>query len=289
MPRPRSEIVADVLTWYDENARDLPWRREECSPWGVMVSEVMLQQTPVMRVLPVWHAWMQRWPTPADLAAEESGEAVAAWGRLGYPRRAKRLHAAARAIVDHHAGQVPADPEVLRGLPGIGDYTAAAIASFGYRRRAAVVDTNVRRLQARLDLAEGETSSTTRADKERALRWMPLDAADACRWAAASMELGALVCTARSPACEACPVSGDCAWLAAGRPTSSAPRRVQPWQGTDRQCRGVLLAALREQRGGLQLEPLLSHWREDPDQAERCLQSLLDDELVQLEGGRYRI
>ncbi|MGD8214788.1 A/G-specific adenine glycosylase [Aestuariimicrobium sp. Y1814] len=276
--RPRSGVIADVLEWYDRAARDLPWRREECTPWGVMVSEFMLQQTPVNRVLGPWHTWLQRWPTPSDLAAEDSAEAVAAWGRLGYPRRALRLHAAARVIRDQHAGRVPDDLESLRALPGVGEYTAAAIASFGFGRRTPVVDTNVRRVLARLELPEGEQSPGV-ADRQRALDWLPEDAATAARWAAASMELGALVCTARSPDCGSCPVRDDCAWLAAGRPESSAPRRTQTWEGTDRQCRGVLLAALRAHRDGLTREQLVALW-EDAAQAERCLDSLLDDGLA---------
>ena len=271
-----------ILSWYDEHARDLPWRRAEATPWGVMVSEFMLQQTPVNRVLGPWHEWMRRWPTPAALAETPSAEAVAAWGRLGYPRRALRLHAAAVAIVAEHGGVVPSSVDELRALPGVGEYTAAAIASFGFRRRAPVVDTNVRRVLARLELPEGEQPASV-ADRERALAWLPQDSATAARWAAASMELGALVCTARSPDCEACPVRGDCAWLAAGRPESVQPRRVQAWHGTDRQCRGVLLAALREHRDGRTPEQLLTLW-DDRQQAERCLASLLVDGLARRDG-----
>ena len=142
----RQRVVADVTAWFAAHARPLPWREPDCTPWGVMVSEYMLQQTPVARVLPVWAAWLERWPTPAALAAEEPGEAVRAWGRLGYPRRAQRLHAAATAIRDEHGGEVPADFEALRGLPGVGEYTAAAIASFAHGRRHVVLDTNVRRV-----------------------------------------------------------------------------------------------------------------------------------------------
>lgn len=139
-----------ILGWYAEHARDLPWRAPDATPWGILVSEVMLQQTPVARVLPIWRRWMERWPTPAALAAEPSGEAVRAWGRLGYPRRALRLHACAVAITERHGGQVPSSYEALRELPGIGAYTAAAVASFAYRQRHAVLDTNVRRVLARL-------------------------------------------------------------------------------------------------------------------------------------------
>ena len=128
-----------LLTWYDEHARDLPWRDPSASPWGVMVSEFMLQQTPVARVLPVYAQWLSAWPRPADLAAATTGDAVRAWGRLGYPRRALRLHAAATAIVDRHSGEVPSDYDDLIALPGVGDYTAAAIASFAFGRRHVVL------------------------------------------------------------------------------------------------------------------------------------------------------
>lgn len=279
--RPRPEIVADILTWYDHHHRDLPWRRPECTPWGVMVSEFMLQQTPVHRVLGPWAEWMHRWPTPDDLAAASSADAVAAWGRLGYPRRAQRLHAAARAIVERHGGRVPSDLDDLRALPGVGEYTAAAIASFGHGRRAVVVDTNVRRVLARLENPEGDSAPPSAArDRARAQAWVPDDAPTAARWAAASMELGALVCTARAPDCDACPVNADCAWLAAGRPASTAPHRTQAWEGTDRQCRGVLLADLRTHRDGRTPEQLLALWP-DRAQAERCLASLLADGLAQ--------
>src|SRR3954447_14728105 len=127
-----SDLHQPVLSWYADHARDLPWRRPEASPWSVLVSELMLQQTPVARVLPVHEAWLERWPTPARLAAEPTGEAVRAWGRLGYPRRALRLHRAAGQLVDRHGGQVPADLDALLGLDGVGVYTAAAVATFAF-------------------------------------------------------------------------------------------------------------------------------------------------------------
>ena len=160
-PEPESAATADsveqtartlhspVVDWFTTNARDLPWRRPEAGAWGVMVSEFMLQQTPVNRVLPVYEQWLSRWPRPADLAAEPPGEAVRAWGRLGYPRRALRLHGAAAAIAERHGGDVPREHAQLLALPGVGEYTAAAVASFAYGQRHAVLDTNVRRVFAR--------------------------------------------------------------------------------------------------------------------------------------------
>lgn len=278
----RPAVVARVNEWFALHARPLPWREPDAGPWGVMVSEFMLQQTPVGRVLPVWRAWLERWPTPSALAAEEPGEAVRAWGRLGYPRRAQRLHAAATAIRDEHAGEVPADHAALLALPGVGEYTAAAIASFGFGQRHAVLDTNVRRVLARLEAGvEFPADHLTRAERDRATAWLPADDGAAATWAAASMELGALVCTASGPDCGACPVRADCAWLAAGRPAHAGPpRRGQTYAGTDRQCRGVLLAVLRDAPGPVRADAVLAAWPIDAAQAARALDSLLADGLL---------
>ncbi len=219
-----------VLRWYDAHARDLPWRRPDASPWSVMVSEFMLQQTPVARVLPVHEQWLTRWPTPADLAAEPTGEAVRAWGRLGYPRRALRLHAAAVAIVDRHDGEVPPAYDDLLALPGVGDYTAAAIATFAYGRRHVVLDTNVRRVFARaVQGVEFPPASVTMAEREVALELLPEDVPTAATWSVAVMELGALVCTAANPRCTALPGRRPLR-LARGRPPGV--RRAAP-QGAD--------------------------------------------------------
>lgn len=270
-----------ILRWYDEHARDLPWRRPDASAWSVMVSELMLQQTPVARVLPVHEQWLERWPTPAALAAESSGEAVRAWGRLGYPRRALRLHAAATAIVERHGGEVPSSYTDLLALPGVGDYTAAAIASFAYGRRHVVLDTNVRRVFARvLQGVELPAPAVTKAERTAALEVLPEDEATAATWSVAVMELGALVCTASRPRCEACPVRDRCAWQAAGRPAyDGPPRKAQAWAGTDRQCRGRLLAVLRESDGPVHRSALDAAWPEE-GQRTRCLASLVADGLV---------
>src|SRR3954452_21767937 len=204
---------AAVMRWYSLNARDLPWRRADATPWGVLVSEFMLQQTPVARVEPAWRDWTQRWPTPAALAAEPAGEAVRAWGRLGYPRRALRLHAAATAIVERHGGEGPADHDELLAVPGVGAYTAAAVASFAYRRRHVVLDTNVRRVLGRVVRGvELPGPSVTRAEREAAAALLPDDGPTAAAWAVATMELGALVCVASAPRCADCPVADLCAW-----------------------------------------------------------------------------
>ena len=232
--------------WFLDQARDLPWRRDECTPWGVMVSEFMLQQTPVKRVLPVWEEWMRRWPTPADLAAEPASEAVRAWGRLGYPRRAQRLHGAAVAIVEQHGGEVPAEYDALLALPGVGSYTAAAISVFAFGLRATVIDTNIRRVHARAVSGKALPSrSLTAAETRLAEALMPADTPTSCLWNAATMELGALVCTAKSPTCELCPVEDLCAWVAAGKPEADYTPKGQSWHGTDRQVRGAVMAVLR--------------------------------------------
>jgi A/G-specific adenine glycosylase len=280
-----------IIDWYEANARDLPWRAPEATPWGVLVSEIMLQQTPVARVLPVWRAWMERWPAPAALAAEPSGEAVRAWGRLGYPRRALRLHATATAIVERHDGTVPSSHADLLALPGIGAYTAAAVASFAYRQRHAVLDTNVRRVLARLCSGdEYPPKSQTRAEVELAESLLPLDPPTAARWSVAIMELGALVCTSRAPRCADCPVLSRCAWQRAGRPAyDGPPRRGQTYAGTDRQCRGRLLAVLRDSEGPVEKAALDVVWS-DTAQRERALDALVADGLVDpLDDGRYAL
>lgn len=277
-----SSRVDAVNAWFVANARDLPWRRPECGPWGVLVSEFMLQQTPVVRVLPVWREWMERWPTPADLAAASQADAVRAWGKLGYPRRAKRLWECAGRIVAVHDGEVPSDAAALLALPGVGDYTAAAVRAFAFRKRSVVLDTNVRRVIGRAWLGVPLPSPTPRAS-ERELADAIAPAADerAATWAAASMELGALVCTARSPRCGECPLAGDCAWLAAGATgLAEAPKRTQAWHGTDRQVRGRIMAVLRDASSPLVVEG----WHElrdiPPSQLEACLESLIADGLV---------
>jgi A/G-specific adenine glycosylase len=290
-PIPRADLDRfhdEVVEWFGRAARDLPWRRD-ASPWAVMVSEFMLQQTPVARVLPVYRTWMERWPTPADLAAEPSGAAVRAWGRLGYPRRALRLHAAATAIVQRHAGEVPTSTEELLDLPGVGEYTAAAITSFAHRGRAVVMDTNIRRVFARVVSGiEFPATGVTAAERRLATSLLPAD--DAHVWAAATMELGALVCTARGPDCAACPVASLCRWRAAGYPAHDGPvRRGQAWDGTDRQCRGRLLAVLRDASGPVPKALLDVVWP-DAVQRERCLDGLVADGLVEpLAGETYAL
>ena len=274
-----------VLHWYAVSARPLPWRDAACSPWGVLVSEVMSHQTPVARVEPVWREWMSRWPTPADLAAESPGEVVRAWGRLGYPRRALRLRESAVAIVEHHGGEVPADEDALRSLPGVGAYTAAAVAAFAFERRAVVVDTNIRRVLARAVQGRAFAApALTAAESALAASLVPADPATSATWNVAVMELGALVCSARSPRCDECPVLDLCAWVAAGRPADDGPpRRGQAWHGTDRQVRGAILQRLRESQGPV-ARSVLEAAGPDAAQVDRCLASLVEDGLLEPAG-----
>ncbi|QWZ10643.1 A/G-specific adenine glycosylase [Nocardioides panacis] len=241
----------------------------------------MLQQTPVARVLPVYERWLDEWPRPADLAAVPTGAAVRAWGRLGYPRRALRLHAAATAIVERHDGVVPEEYADLVALPGVGDYTAAAVASFAYRRRHVVLDTNVRRVLARtVSGVEFPANAVTRAERDLASGLLPDDGPTAAAWAVATMELGATVCVAASPRCAACPVTELCAWRRAGYPAyDGPPRRGQAYDGTDRQCRGRLLGVLRDSHEPVPHRRLVEAWPGE-EQRERCLQWLVADGLV---------
>ena len=286
---PAPTLTDEVVAWYGEAARDLPWRQPGTSAWAVLVSEVMLQQTPVARVEPVWHAWLARWPVPADLAAEPPGEAVRAWGRLGYPRRALRLHAAAGAVVERFGGELPRTVEELLSLPGVGDYTARAVAAFAHRQRHPVVDTNVRRVVARV--VEGVAdAAVTKRDLNLVESLLPLDDEAAATASVALMELGALVCTARAPRCAACPVADRCAWHAAGHPPLTTPvKRPQGYAGTDRQVRGRLLAVLRDSPEPVRAELLAQVW-DDPVQRARALDGLVADGLVEpLPDARYAL
>ncbi|GIH08380.1 A/G-specific adenine glycosylase [Rhizocola hellebori] len=272
-----SFLAEQTSIWYQKNARDLPWRHEGVGAWAILISEVMLQQTPVSRVLTVWQEWIERWPSPADLAAEPAGEAIRAWGRLGYPRRAMRLHECAGEIVRRHGGEVPDELDKLLALPGIGDYTARAVLSFAFGQRHPVVDTNVRRVVSRVHHGVEDRAIGLAEVAEL----LPLGQSDAALASAALMELGAVVCAARSPRCGVCPVMAECRWKQLGSPQPEKPfRRPQSYAGTDRQVRGLLLAVLRESAAPVPRHRLDLVWP-DGVQRERALQSLLADGLVQ--------
>lgn len=275
--------------WFQASARDLPWRAPDYGPWGVLVSECMLQQTQVSRVIPVIAEWLRRWPTPVALASVPAGEAVRAWGRLGYPRRALRLHAAALAIVERHGGQVPRSVEELLALPGVGTYTARAVAAFAFGVRTPVVDTNVRRVLARAVLGQGEAGpASVRRDLALMESVLPQDAAQARIVNAAVMELGAVICTARTPDCGRCPVQHECAWRRAGHPPYHGPRaRTQArFEGSDRQLRGIVLAHLRASEIPLPREELGLPREERSD---HVIAGLVRDGLVVADDDGYRL
>ena len=324
---------AKVTAWYRDNARDLPWRRPGTTPWGILLSEVMSHQTPVARVAPIWDEWIARWPTPADLAAAPTDAVLRAWGTLGYPHRALRLKDCAQTLIDAHSGAVPSSVDSLLALPGIGDYTARAVAAFAYGAAVPVVDTNVRRVYARAVLGRpvarpqkaelawvaellpsGDAGADTAASADStpdaaaasdaaaapdseasAASPAPAAAADseAAVFSAGLMELGALVCTASSPACGECPLRDDCAWLAAGSPAPTADelarRKVQKFEGTDRQVRGKIMKVLREADAPVPQSAIDVVWPDDA-QRSRALYSLLEDGLAAQDAdGRFRL
>ncbi len=284
-------IGETVATWFAAGHRPLPWRSPGFPAWGVLVSEFMLQQTPVARVIPRLEEWLARWPTPAALAAVPPGEAVRAWDRLGYPRRALNLHAASVAITERHGGEVPADVDALLALPGVGPYTARAVAAFAYGVRVPVVDVNVRRVLARAVRGVGEPGPA-RTNEELALMGLllPADAERARLANAGMMELGQTVCTARAPDCARCPIAGSCAWRAAGYPAYTGPAapRQKPYAGSDREVRGRILRELRASELPVPAERIAELWP-DAVQRDRALAGLLADGLVERAGASYAL
>jgi len=250
----------------------------------------MLQQTPAARVAPIWLAWIGRWPTPSSTAAASPADILRAWGKLGYPRRAKRLHECATAIASKHGDVVPDDVDALLELPGIGAYTARAVACFAYRQRVPVVDTNVRRVVARAihGRADSAAPSTVRDHADVSALLPENDSAPI--FSAGLMELGATICTARNPKCGVCPLS-SCAWRNAGYPPSTEPTRpAQRYAGTDRQVRGRLLDVLRGSATPVERDRLDVAWLTDTAQRDRALDSLLADGLVeQTADGRFAL
>ncbi|GAB3143486.1 A/G-specific adenine glycosylase [Marisediminicola antarctica] len=275
-------IAPDLSDWFRANARDLPWRRPGFTAWGTLVSEFMLQQTPVARVIPRLAEWLERWPSPSALAAAPPGDAVRAWASLGYPRRALNLHACAVAIAELHGGVVPEDVDQLLALPGVGPYTARAVAVFAYGHRHPVVDTNVRRVLARAVDGLGEPAPpSTRRDLAAMDALLPVTLTDARVFNAAAMELGAIVCTARAPKCDECPIRDACAWRAEGYPVYLGARKpVQKrFEGSDRQVRGLILAELRAVDVPVPASELTAVWA-DGTQRSRAIAGLLSDGLA---------
>ena len=282
--RPRLSFVQqDIIDWYEANGRDLPWRQPDFTPWGALVSEFMLQQTPVARVIPRLEEWLDRWPTPASLAAVPAGDAVRAWANLGYPRRALWLHACAVTIVREYGGVVPSEVEALLGLPGVGSYTARAVAVFMFGAHEPVVDTNIRRVIARHTLGQAEPGPPREKSDLEAMRALLPGPDLSPAFNIGVMELGALICTARSPRCEVCPISATCAWRASGYPAHDGPNkaRQKKYEGSDRQARGALLAALRASASPLSPASLDQAWS-DAAQRGRAVAGLLSDGLIEL-------
>lgn len=284
---------ATLLTWFDLHERDLPWRASGLSGWQILISEIMLQQTPVARVIDPWRDWVSRWPVPSAMAEASAGEVLRAWGKLGYPRRALRLHECASVLATDFDDRVPEDVDTMLTLPGIGDYTARAVACFAYGQPVPVVDTNVRRVIVRAVHGREQPGNPSKRDLADAEELLPRDAhgspaTTAPRFSAALMELGALVCTARTPDCAACPLT-ECTWVRLGKPAHTGPpRRVQKFAGTDRQVRGLLLDVLRGTEGPVPRDRLDAVWTNDTAQRDRALDSLLVDGLLeQTSDGRY--
>ena len=290
-------IVADLHTWGAATLRDLPWRRTR-DPWAVLVSEAMLQQTQVARVVDRFAPFLDRFPTPAAMAAAPLADVLEEWAGLGYYRRARDLHRSATAIVADHAGRVPATLPALLALPGIGAYTARAVLALAHGQDHGVVDTNAARVLARAVTGRSMTATETQrlADTlvPRGQAWLHNQAL---------LDLGATVCTARVPRCDVCPLRGRCAWRRAGggdRRVADAPddpalrtagtsRPQATFAGSDRQGRGRLLAALRGPGRGLTADELdtVTGWG-DPDRSRRVADGLAADGLAEWSRGRLR-
>jgi len=284
------DLAPALVAWYRDNARDLPWRAPGFGAWGVLVSEFMLQQTPVNRVIPHLDAWLALWPTPTALASAAPADAVRQWANLGYPRRALWLHRAAVEIRDRHDGVVPREVDQLLALTGIGDYTARAVAVFAYGDHHPVVDTNTRRVIARAVDGHAQPGPPSRRDLAAMDALLPADVATAAVVNAAAMELGALVCTARSPRCAECPLRAMCAWRGAGYPDTGDTRRRQArYEGSDRQARGAVLKQLREASDhAVAVEKVVADWP-DALQRDRAIDSLVADGLAEAVDGELRL
>lgn len=289
-----TRIAQKLADWWTEYARPLPWRFGRTSPWGVLVSEVMSQQTQMSRVVPYWKDWMKRWPDATALSQASTADVITAWGRLGYPRRALRLRECAQVVASEYGNELPDDYAKLVALPGVGDYTASAVMSFAFGERVVVMDTNIRRVLSRVFLGVESRGGAASAE-ERALaeRVLPHDSAakmlrferPSVVWNQSVMELGALVCTAKTPACEECPLAADCQFYQAGLPGlgEQRTRPRQHFQGTDRQVRGAVLEALRSLAAGesLSREEAEGLWS-DAAQLGACIASLDEDGLIEI-------
>jgi A/G-specific adenine glycosylase len=274
VPNP-SDLRKQVLVWGASNLRDLPWRRTR-DPWTILVSETMLQQTQVARVVDRLAEFLDQFPDPASCAAASPGDVVTAWAGLGYNRRSLMLHRAAIQIVAAHAGEVPSDLEELLALPGVGPYTARAVRAFAFELPAAVVDTNIGRIYARIQgrkLTGPEVQDIADETSPDDQPWL---------WNQAIMELGALVCTKRSPSCGTCPVRILCAWAGEGDDPARGSAAVSVpqarFEGSDRQLRGRLVDAMRS--APVPLSEIAATMRTDTTRAGTVLAGLIRDGLA---------
>lgn len=278
MPSRLTALQRDLLDWAAANGRDLPWRHTR-EPWAVLVSEVMLQQTQVARVIPVWTAFLDQFPTANACANADQSDVVTAWKGMGYNRRARNLHQCAIAIRDTHDGKVPGTLTELTALRGVGPYTARAVMTFAFEQPVGVVDVNAARVLERL-AGRGLSGAEVQAEADALT---PID--DAWRWNQAILDLGATVCTKRAPLCARCPVEGDCGWRGQGDDPVNHPKPQTRFEGSDRQGRGRLVAALRQ--GPVSGEPnalaLVMGWPKDPDRALRVARTLEADGLTKWE------
>lgn len=282
----------ELFAWWDENARDLPWRFGRTTPWGILISEVMSQQTQMSRVVRYWTDWMDVWPDAASLAKASTAEVITAWGRLGYPRRALRLQECAKVVAEQYHNELPKTYDELVALPGIGDYTASAVMSFAFGRRIAVLDTNVRRVLWRTFKGEESFGGATKpAERELANAVLPQDAKESVTWNEALIELGALVCTAKNPKIDEDPWAAHSRFYAAGCPHMGEKRTRprQSFKGTNRQVRGIVLNALRALSSAGSGDKAVSLSRDDVEklwgdhiQLDQCIASLDEDGLIEI-------
>ena len=298
LPR-RRHIQEAVISWFENNARDLPWRRTR-DPWRVLVSEVLLQQIQVRRAVPFYERFLARFPTVESLADAPLAEAIRVWEDLGRYRRIVYLHDTARIVMERHEGRIPWDPSELIKLPGIGPYTAGAVARFAYERNAAFLDTNIRRVLRRYFFGlEAPTPATDKELMTKATELVPPQRG--WRWNQALMETGALVCTARKPNCEECPLREGCRARiegdAAGWPKPERKAAAFRYEESNRYFRGRVLAELRRishaGSEGIALRELGRRVSQDFDERDPCrlivaVESLRRDGLAQVRGEMTR-
>jgi A/G-specific adenine glycosylase len=289
-PAPSRRLGGQLLAWGETVRRDLPWRRTR-DPWRILVSELMLQQTQVARVVPRYEAFLEQFPTPAACAAAPVAEVLRAWEGLGYNRRALNLHGAAVQITEEHGGRLPDALDALLALPGIGPYTARAVLTFAFERHHGVLDTNAARFLSR---AVAGRRLAPREAQDLADELVPLGRG--WEWNQAVLDLGATVCTKRSPSCSVCPLVTSCAWASVGWPqpdpadgSAGTSARQSPFAGSDRQGRGRLVQALRT--GPIEVVRLAdaAGWPEDPDRAQRVAEGLVSEGLAEIVDGQLAL